>query len=93
MWAGGVRPFAVWEGRFTVTSQADGLLGAIAILLSREIGQGYTSYRCTVCGTETARGRPPRPDEAIYCERPACKREQRRRNQAAWRARQGRVGQ
>jgi hypothetical protein len=84
----GVRPLVTWDERLTVNHAAGGLLGVLAILLTREImAPGIRSFRCSVCGDLVDRGRPPQPDEAIYCTKPSCKREQRRRNQAAWRAR------
>lgn len=84
----GVGPLVTWDKRLSVTFAAGGLLGFLAILLTREIAarDGLT-YTCSVCGVPVARGRPPQPDEAIYCTKESCKREQRRRNQAAWRAR------
>ena len=84
----GVRPLVTWDERLTVNHAAGGLLGVLAILLTREImAPGVRSFRCSVCGDLVDRGRPPQPDEAIYCTKESCKREQRRRNQAAWRAR------
>jgi hypothetical protein len=65
---------------------AESFLGVIAILLSREIG-AEGQYQCSSCGALVYRQRPPRREEAVYCDRPECKREQKRRNQAAWRAR------
>lgn len=61
------------------------LLGAIALLLAREVG-AEGQYVCDSCGASVQRVRPPREGEAVYCDRAECKREQKRRNQAAWRA-------
>jgi len=84
----GVGPLVTWDKRLSVTFAAGGLLGVLAILLTREIAaRDDLTYTCSVCGVPVARGRPPQPDEAIYCTKESCKREQRRRNQAAWRAR------
>ena len=87
----GVRPLVTWEKRVSVTFAANGLLGVLAILLTREIAarrdeQDELIYTCSVCGVPVTRGRPPQTDEAIYCTEKSCKREQHRRNQAAWRA-------
>lgn len=83
----GVDVFADWAGeRLNVTYKASGLLGTLTLLLAREIGQGET-YTCDICGTPVDRVRPPKNDEGVYCDKPACRREQQRRNQAAWRAR------
>jgi len=72
----------------SVVSAVPGLLGVVARLLVQTISsRDEVSYRCAVCQDFIIRKRPPRPDEAIYCDRPACKREQRRRNTAAYRAR------
>lgn len=65
----------------------DTLLGAIALLLAREIGTA-ARYKCDVCGQSVERGRPPKDGERVYCDRPECKRERNRRNQRAWRAKQ-----
>lgn len=83
----GVRPVAMWEPnrRLTVVHEADGLLGVLAVILSREIGQG-DRYTCDVCGVPVDRVRPPKSSERVYCKKPACRREQQRRNQAKWRA-------
>ncbi|GEM_PF-2399783 len=87
----GVRPLVTWDERLTVNHAAGGLLGVLAILLTRDItAPGVQSFKCSVCGAFVDRGkgsRPPQPDEAVYCAQPSCKREQKRRNQAAWRAR------
>ncbi len=83
----GVAPFATWEGeRLIITTEADGLLGTLAIALAQDIGQG-DAYLCDVCGRPWNPYRPPRSGERVYCDNPACKREQQRRNQATWRAR------
>lgn len=83
----GVAPIARWDRpRLTVTSEADGLLGVILVLLAREVGQG-DRWTCNVCGAPVDRVRPPRSGEGVYCEKAACRREQQRRNQAKWRAR------
>jgi hypothetical protein len=86
----GVAPLARWDGaRLHVTSEAGGLLGVLAVLLSRELGQGDV-YTCDVCGAPVTPTRPPREGEGVYCraaDNAACRREQQRRNQAAWRAR------
>jgi len=84
----GVRPLVTWDKRVSFTFAAGGLLGVLAVLLTREIAaRPDLTYNCTACGALVARGRPPQPDEEIYCTKESCKREQRRRNQAAWRAR------
>ena len=84
----GVRPLVTREKRLSVTYSAGGLLGVLAVLPTREIAaRDDLSYNCSVCGALVARGRPPQPDEAIYGTKESCKCEQRRRNQAAWRAR------
>ena len=88
----GVRPLVTWDKRVSVTFAAAGLLGVLSILLTREIAarrdpNDDLTYTCSICGVPVARGRPPQPDEAIYCTEKSCKREQQRRNQAAWRAR------
>lgn len=72
----------------SVVSAVPGLLGVVARLLVQTItSRSEVDYRCDVCQESIIRKRPPRPDEAIYCDRPACKREQQRRNTAAYRAR------
>lgn len=68
--------------------EADGLLGAITLLLWRDITGDRDTYRCDACGMPVERIRPPREGERIYCTEPDCRREQQRRNQAAYRARQ-----
>jgi hypothetical protein len=87
----GVRPLVTWDERLSVTYAAEGLMGVLTILLTRKIqAPGALSFKCSVCGDLVDRGngsRPPHPDEAVYCPKESCKREQRRRNQAAWRAR------
>ena len=86
----GIRPLVRWEPSrmLTVTTEGAGLLGVLSTLLLRAIAsRDEVSYRCDICGDLVERGRPPRPDEAIYCDRAECKREQRRRNTAAYRAR------
>lgn len=89
----GVRPLASWKrSHLVVTSEADGLLGTLAVLLARETGQG-DQYTCDVCGGPVERARPPKEGEGVYCSKPACRREQQRRNQAAWRARKQTEGQ
>lgn len=88
----GVVSAAEWSGpRLVVRHRADGLFGTLALLLSREIGQGDT-YRCDVCDAVVDRIRPPKPHERVYCKKAACRREQQRRNQAAWRARTKEAG-
>jgi hypothetical protein len=84
----GVQALARWgEGsRMTVAPEADGLMGALALALAYEIGQ-REGYVCSVCGTPVDRVRPPLPGEAVYCKKPACKREQQRLNQKRYRAR------
>ena len=82
----GVATVADWSGhRLVLAPQADGLFGTLALLLARDIGQGQT-YRCDVCGEPVDPYRPPLANERVYCTKPACKKEQRRRNQASWRA-------
>jgi hypothetical protein len=88
----GVRPLVTWDKRLSIVFAAEGLLGVLAILLTREIAarrdeQDELIYTCSVCGVPVIRGRPPQTDEAIYCTEKSCKREQQRLNQAAWRAR------
>jgi hypothetical protein len=84
----GVRPLVTWDKRLSVTFEASGLLGVLAILLTRDIAaRDDLTYACSVCGFPIGRKRPPLPEEAVYCTKESCKREQRRRNQAAWRAR------
>lgn len=83
----GVSAVADWSGpRLRVEPEADGLLGTIALLLAREVGQG-DRYVCDVCGEPVDRVRAPQPGELVYCRKPACRREQQRRNQQRWRAR------
>lgn len=84
----GVQALAQWHegGRLTVTPEADGLMGALALALAYDVGQ-REGYACSVCGTPVDRVRPPLPGEAVYCKKPACKREQQRINQKAYRAR------
>jgi hypothetical protein len=85
-----VRPLALWDGHPLVTVfEADGLMGALAIQLGREIVAGDSAtdgmaYACVVCGQPDERRRRPHEGEAIYCKRVECKREQQRRNKAAW---------
>jgi len=78
---------ADWLGarRLAVEPVARGLLGIVTLLLAREVG-AEGQYECDSCGGRVTRARPPRPGERVYCSRPECKREQQRRNQAAWRA-------
>lgn len=88
----GVQPLVTWDKRVSFTFEAGGLLGVLSILLTREIAARRDErddlvYTCSVCGIAVPRGRPPQPDEAIYCTEKSCKREQQRLNQAAWRAR------
>ncbi|ABL80104.1 MULTISPECIES: hypothetical protein [unclassified Nocardioides] len=71
--------------RLAIVPVSSTFLGAIALLLSREIG-AEGRYACSSCGSPVDRRRPPRAGESVYCDRPECKREQQRRNQAAWRA-------
>lgn len=85
--AGGQR-LITWDKRLSITYEADGLMGLLADWLTREIAAGEDrTYRCSVCSVEVERVRPPQPGEPVYCTKPSCKREQKRRNQAAWRAR------
>jgi hypothetical protein len=81
-----VSPAVVWEPRHRlhVTSVSWGPLGKLVVLLTRELGQG-DAYVCDVCNAPVSRTRPPREGERVYCSKPACRREQQRRNQAAWR--------
>jgi hypothetical protein len=88
----GVQPLVTWDKRVSVTFAAYGLMGVLSILLTREIAarrdpNDDLTYTCSICGVPVPRGRPPQPDEAIYCTEKSCKREQQRLNQAAWRAR------
>jgi hypothetical protein len=84
----GVQPLVKWGKRLSVIYAAGGLLAMLAILLTRQIAaRSDLTYSCSVCGLLVERTRPPLLDEAIYCTGDSCKREQRRRNQAAWRAR------
>jgi len=86
----GVRPLVRWPPRLMLaaTFEGIGLVGVLATLLVRTVAsRDEVSYRCDNCGHLVERGRPPQPDEAIYCDRAECKREQRRRNTAAYRAR------
>ena len=56
----GVRPLVTWEKRLSVAYSAGGLLGVLAVLLTREIAaRDDLSYNCSVCGALVARGRPP----------------------------------
>jgi hypothetical protein len=71
-----------------LSSEADGLLGTITLLLWRDITGDRETYRCDVCRMPVERIRPPREGERIYCTEPTCRRERQRRNQAAYRARQ-----
>ena len=88
----GVQPLVTWDSRVSFTFEACGLLSVLSILLTREIAARRDEhdaliYTCSVCGVAVPRGRPPQTDEAIFCNEKSCKREQQRRNQAAWRAR------
>lgn len=84
----GVGTVANWvdQDRLTLTPGAQGLVGVVMLLLAREVGSGR-QYTCSSCSAPVIRRRPPQPGERVYCSEPQCKREQRRRNQAAWRAR------
>lgn len=88
--ASGIRHLASWP-RGTkqpqLSFEVDGLLGLLTLLLWRDI-TGDRVYRCDACGMPVERLRPPREGEGIYCVEPACRREQQRRNQATYRARQ-----
>lgn len=83
----GVTAEALWLGQrgLAIEPTHGGLLGLIAILLAREVG-AVGAYSCDSCGAEVFRARAPRPGERVYCARPECKREQHRRNTAAFRA-------
>lgn len=83
----GVTARADWVGLrgLAIEPGAESLAGLIAILLAREVG-AEGMYECSSCGAPVARNRPPRPGESVYCARAECRREQRRRNQAKWRA-------
>lgn len=83
----GVTNFADWRGSrgLSLEPESATLFGVIAILVSREIGS-EGMYECAACGTLHPRRRAPLDGESVYCDRPTCKREQQRRNQAAWRA-------
>ena len=76
-----------WVGRrgLAVDPSTSTLVGLMWIMLAREVA-GERGYVCDSCGSRVQRARPPREGEAVYCDRPECKREQRRRNQAKWRA-------
>lgn len=88
----GVQPIASWErGPLSVTYEADGLLGTLAILLSRQLAQGET-YTCDQCGTPVNRKRAPKPGEGVYCLSKPCRDAQNRRNQRAYRERQAQRG-
>lgn len=78
---------ADWLGarRLAMEPRTGTFVGVIAILLAREVG-AEGAYQCDCCGARVDRSRPPRRNERVYCSRAECKREQRRRNQAAWRA-------
>jgi hypothetical protein len=84
----GVQALTRWTegGRMTVTPEADGLMGTIALALAYDIGQ-REGYVCSVCATPVDRVRPPLAGEAVYCNKPACKREQQRLNQRRYRER------
>lgn len=64
----------------------ESFMGGLLVMLAREVG-AEGQYRCDVCGTRVPRRRAPAPGEHVYCDRLECKREQQRRNQAAWRER------
>lgn len=83
-----VRWSTLTNGRLAVQYTAQDLLGILAVLLARECSRGGSAFRCSVCNLPAYPLRPPRPDEPVYCRDPACKREQQRRNQRNWRARQ-----
>ncbi|MDI6912213.1 hypothetical protein [Nocardioides sp.] len=85
--ASGVYTGVNWSDykRLAIVPVRSTFLGAIALLLAREIG-AEERYSCASCGAPVDRRRPPREGESVYCDRPECKREQQRRNQAAWRA-------
>lgn len=86
---GRVGMLADWLGSKSLALEpvARSFVGVIGLLLAREVG-AEGAYVCDSCGAHVARARPPRSGERVYCERIECKREQRRRNQAAWRAKQ-----
>lgn len=83
-----VNPYVEWRGarRLAADQHAGTLLGIIAILLVREVG-AEGEYACDNCGSPVVRDRAPQQGHGVYCTRPECKREQQRRNQAAWRKR------
>jgi hypothetical protein len=84
----GVSTVATWQDqRLRVVPKADGLLGTLALLLSREVGQHDAAYTCDVCGEDVVRIRPPRKNEGVYCDKSACRRAQQRKNQARLRER------
>ena len=78
---------AIWRGSkaLAIEPATPTLLGAIALLLAREVGVAG-EYTCDNCERKVYRSREPREGESVYCDRPECKREQQRRNQAKWRA-------
>jgi hypothetical protein len=85
---GDVLTRAEWPGggrRLALGPEAGTFIGALGILLAREVG-AEGQYICTSCGARVTRNRPPRKGEKVYCDRVECKREQQRRNQARWRA-------
>jgi hypothetical protein len=89
--ATGIRHLASWprgSKQPQLSYEADGLLGATTVLLWRDITGDRGTYRCDACGMPVERIRPPRDGERIYCAEPPCRREQQRRNQASYRARQ-----
>ena len=71
-----------------VEPEIGSFMSLVATLLAREVG-AEGQYTCDSCGRPVYRARPPRTGERVYCDLPECKREQRRRNQASWRARKG----
>lgn len=85
---GGVRLEADWLGTrgMALEPVAETFVGVIAVLLAREVG-AEGQYQCDSCGALVYRKRAPLDGEAVYCDRPECKTEQKRRNQANWRAR------
>lgn len=77
------------QNRLALNPVANSLVGVVLLLLAREVGSDG-QYPCASCGSYVTRRRAPLQSQAVYCDRPECKREQQRRNQARWRAkRQG----
>jgi len=85
----GINLTATWgeggQAVLRIEPEADGLLGTLGLLLARTLDQ-RENYSCDVCGEPVQRVRAPQDGERVYCKKPLCKREQQRRNQAAWRA-------